>query len=263
MQLKMPAAHLAMVRASLGWSAFDLIEIAEKDLADSAKAMATTAITGHLADAKHALDSASKLRDQLAAARRDLAAARANPTALIAAAAPGALAALAAHGIDVAALQAAAAGILAPPPEIDPPLAAIEALTPIEATLRARRLSSAVAILSASDEHLAVKDPDPAGRKWTPADIRAAAQAAIEAEVVSRARTASMKDLQAVDGIGKGNAAALVDHYGIDGRPKLHAILRDPAARQRLEADKAIKASPAELDRWLAQLDQQLAGLAD
>lgn len=257
MQIKTDATNVSFIRAHLGWSAFALVEIAEHDLGKATKDMASGALAKHLADAKAANAEATRLRDELRQLRVNVQALRDDPIALLAAATPAALAALAAHGVDVQSLQRAAQQLTAPQADIDRPTESIEDLAPIHAVLIKRRLKSAAAILAASDDALLVKAD---GKTWSPDDVRAAAAAAIEAETLTQARTAAMKDLQAVDGIGKVNAAVLYDTHGIDSRHKLQHVLRNPADRKTLADADDLKASDEEMGRWLAQLDQQLDG---
>jgi len=104
-----------------------------------------------------------------------------------------------------------------------------------------------------------------------PADLIASAQAILAARAADAAAAvapspqdqakAQVADLRQVDGIGKANAQALIAR-GVTSRHRLATILRDPIGRAELEADQALKASAAELDRWLAQLDAQLGCLA-
>ncbi len=259
-QVKLPPAHAKFLRARLGWSAFRLEQVSEQQLGDLTKSMARGEVSRRMSEAESALAQVQDLREQLKQARAQLREQRAAPLHMIAEAAPAALADLAPRGIDVEQLQAAAQAAIAPPDEHDVQIEAIDALADIASTLAARKLRTAGAIIAAGDDHLAV---DGEHRQWTADEVRAAAQEAIEQRVLAAARAASLRDLQAVDGIGKANAEALHDHHRIDSRHKLHAVLRDPPSRKKLMESYAIKASAKELDRWIAQLDQAFAGITE
>lgn len=92
--------------------------------------------------------------------------------------------------------------------------------------------------------------------------VLAAAKAQVEARTppapapdpAALARTAALRELMAVDGIGEATAARLVDTYALTDLDRLKATLADPAACAGLVADPAAQISAKDLAHWQRQL---------